>query len=193
MPAQYKVDQVAELKELFNGAEAVFVAEYRGLTVAQASALRKAIRAAGGKAKVARNRLAEIALDEVGLAKDVKMMKGPNLYVVAADNSPAVAKAIKDFSEVKENAAFVIKGGVMGKNLLDLNNVKALASMPSREELVAKAVGSIASPLRGLVTVLSGLPRGLVTVLSAIADKKKEAAPPRRARGHQKIWRREAA
>ena len=176
MPAQYKVDQVAELKELFNGAEAVFVAEYRGLTVAQASALRKAIRAAGGQAKVARNRLAEIALDEVGLAKDVKMMKGPNLYVVAAANSPDVAKAIKDFSEVKENAAFVIKGGVMGKNLLGLDNVKALASMPSREELVAKAVGSIASPLRGLVTVLSGLPRGLVTALSAIADKKKEAA-----------------
>ena len=176
MPAQYKVDQVAELKELFNGAEAVFVAEYRGLTVAQASALRKAIRAAGGQAKVARNRLAEIALDEVGLAKDVKMMKGPNLYVVAAANSPAVAKAIKDFSEVKENAAFVIKGGVVGKNLLGLDNVKALASMPSREELVAKAVGSIASPLRGLVTVLSGLPGGLVTALSAIADKKKEAA-----------------
>ena len=77
---------------------------------------------------------------------------------------------------MKENAAFVIKGGVMGKNLLGLDNVKALASMPSREELVAKAVGSIASPLRGLVTVLSGLPRGLVTALSAIADKKKEAA-----------------
>ena len=64
MPAQYKVEQVAELKQLFDGAEAVFVAEYRGLTVAQASALRKAIREAGGKAKVARNRLAEIALDD---------------------------------------------------------------------------------------------------------------------------------
>ena len=76
LPAQYKVDQVAELKQLFDGAEAVFVAEYRGLTVAQASALRKAIREAGGKAKVARNRLAEIALDEVGMAKDVVMMKG---------------------------------------------------------------------------------------------------------------------
>lgn len=176
MPAQYKVDQVAELKELFSGVEAIFVAEYRGLTVAQASALRKAIRSAGGKAKVARNRLAEIALDEVGLAKDVKMMKGPNLYVAAAMNSPAVAKAIKDFSELKENSAFVIKGGVMGKNVLSLDNVKALAAMPSRDELIAKAVGSIASPLRGLVTVLSGLPRGLVTALSAIADKKKEAA-----------------
>ena len=101
MPAQYKVDQVAELKQLFDGAEAVFVAEYRGLTVAQASALRKAIREAGGKAKVARNRLAEIALDEVGLAKDVVMMKGPNLYVVASNNSPAVAKAIKTFAEDK--------------------------------------------------------------------------------------------
>ena len=99
LPAQYKVDQVAELKELFNGAEAIFVTEYRGLTVAQSSALRKAIREAGGKAKVARNRLAEIALDEVGLAKDVVMMKGPNLYVVASNNSPAVAKAIKTFAE----------------------------------------------------------------------------------------------
>lgn len=176
MPAQYKIDQVAELKELFNGAEAIFVAEYRGLTVAQASMLRKAIRAVGGKAKVARNRLAGIALDEVGLSKDVKMMKGPNLYVIAATNSPAVAKAIKDFSEVKENAAFVIKGGVMGEKLLDLDNIKALAAMPSHDELIAKAVGSIASPLRGLVTVLSGLPRGLVTALSAIAGKKKEAA-----------------
>ncbi len=176
MPAQYKIDQVAELKELFTDAEAIFVAEYRGLTVAQSSALRKAIRDAGGKAKVARNRLAEIALDEVGMAKDVKMMKGPNLYIVAASNSPAVAKAIKTFSEDKANAAFVIKGGVMGQVILSLDSVKALAAMPSREELIAKAVGSIASPLRGLVTVLSGLPRGLVTVLSQIADKKKEAA-----------------
>ena len=169
LPAQYKVDQVAELKELFNGAEAIFVTEYRGLTVAQSSALRKAIREAGGKAKVARNRLAEIALDEVGLAKDVVMMKGPNLYVVASNNSPT-------FAEDKANAKFIIKGGVMGKEILSVDGIKALATMPSRDELVAKAVGSIASPLRGLVTVLSGLPRGLVTALSAIADKKKEAA-----------------
>lgn len=175
MPAQYKVEQVAELKELFNGAEAVFVAEYRGLTVAQSSVLRKAIREAGGKAKVARNRLAEIALDEVGLAKDVVMMKGPNLYIVASTNSPAVAKAIKTFSEDKANAKFIIKGGVMGHEILSVDGVKALAEMPSREELLAKAVGSIASPLRGLVTVLSGVPRGLVTVLSAVADKKKAA------------------
>ncbi len=176
VPAQYKIDQVAELKELFNGAEAVFVAEYRGLTVAQSSALRKAIREAGGKARVARNRLAEIALSEVGMPKDDAMMKGPNLYVVAPANSPAVAKAIKTFGENKENAKFVIKGGVMGGEILSLDGVKALASLPSRDELIAKAVGSIASPLRGLVTVLSALPRGLVTALSAIADKKKEAA-----------------
>ncbi|MGI6076338.1 MAG: 50S ribosomal protein L10 [Pyramidobacter sp.] len=176
MPAQYKVDQVAELKELFNGAEAFFVAEYRGLTVAQVSALRKAIREAGGKARVARNRLALIALSEDGLGHNPDMMKGPNLYIVASTNSPAVAKAITKFAEDKANAAFVIKGGFMGQNELTLDNIKALASMPSREELLAKAVGSIVSPLRGLVTVLSGLPRGLVTALSAIADKKKEAA-----------------
>lgn len=174
MPAQYKIEQVAELKELFNGAEAIFVAEYRGLTVAQASALRKVIREAGGKAKVARNTLAEIALTEVGLAKDDAMMVGPNIYVVAAANSPTVAKAIKTFGDAKENAAFVIKGGVMGQEILTADNVKALADMPSREELLARLVGAVASPMRGLVTVLSGVPRGLVTALSAIADKKKE-------------------
>lgn len=176
MPAQYKVDQVAELKEIFNGAEAFFVAEYRGLSVGQVSDLRKAIREAGGKARVARNRLALIALSEDGLGHNPHMMKGPNLYIVAPANSPAVAKAITKFAEDKANAAFVIKGGFMGQNELTLDNIKALASMPSRDELIAKAVGSIASPLRGLVTVLSGLPRGLVTALSAIADKKKEAA-----------------
>jgi large subunit ribosomal protein L10 len=176
LPAQYKVDQVAELKELFNGAEAFFVAEYRGLTVAQVSELRKSIREAGGKARVARNRLALIALADDGLGKDAEMMKGPNLYIVAPTNSPAVAKAITKFSENKENAAFVIKGGFLGTNPLSVDNIKALAKMPSREELIAKAVGSIASPLRGLVTVLSGLPRGLVTALSQIADKKKAAA-----------------
>lgn len=175
MPAQYKVEQVAELKELFAGAEAVFVAEYRGLTVAQSSELRKAIRDAGGHAKVARNTLAEIALTEAGLVKSDEMMVGPNIYVVAPTNSPAVAKAISDFAGKKENKAFVIKGGVMGTELLTLENVKALASMPSREELLAHAVGSIAAPLRGLVTVLSGPARGLVTALSQLAEKKTAA------------------
>lgn len=176
MPAQYKVEEVSALKELFSGAEAIFIAEYRGLTVAQISDLRKAVRTAGGKTRVARNRLAKIAFDEAGVAKDVELMKGPNLFVVAPTNSPAVAKAIKTFASDRANAAFVLKGGVMGQNLLSVDNVKALANMPSRDELLAKAVGSIASPLRGLVTVLSGVPRGLVTALNQIADKKKGEA-----------------
>lgn len=175
MPAQYKVEQVAELKELFAGAEAVFVAEYRGLTVAQSSELRKAIRDAGGHAKVARNTLAEIALTEVGLAKSDAIMVGPNMYVIANTNSPAIAKAISDFAAKKENQAFVIKGGVMGSEVLTVENVKALASMPSRQELLARAVGAIASPIRGLVTVLSGPARGLVTALSQLAEKKTAA------------------
>lgn len=174
MPAQYKVDQVAELKELFNGAEAIFVAEYRGLSVAQITDLRKAIRTAGGSAKVARNRLAKIALKEVEMPSPEDFMKGPNMYIVAAENSPAVAKAIKTFADDKANKAFAIKGGVMGTDILGLDQVKALADMPSREELLARAVGAIAGPMRGLVTVLSGLPRGLVTALSQIEDKKKE-------------------
>ena len=176
MPAQYKVEEVALLKEKVSGAEAVFVAEYRGLTVAQVSELRHAVRVAGGECKVARNTLMEIALNEVGLAKSDEIMVGPNVYVIAHTNCASVAKAVKDFGAKKENKAFVLKGGVMGQNVLTVANVMALASLPSREELIAQVVGTIAAPLRGLVTVLSGPARGLVTCLSQLAEKKGEAA-----------------
>ena len=85
------------------------------------------------------------------------MMKGPNLYVVAPENCPAVAKAIKTFAEKKENAKFVIKGGVMGAEVIDLKTVMALGSVPSREELLAKLVGCLSNPMRGLAVVLSEL------------------------------------
>ncbi len=176
MPAQYKIEQVAELKEKLTGAEAVFVAEYRGLTVAQISDLRKAVREAGGECKVARNTLMEIALTEAGLAKSDEIMVGPNVYVIAHSNCPGVAKAVKEFGAKKENKAFVIKGGVMGQNLLSLKDVMALAELPSRDEMLAQVVGTIAAPLRGLVTVLSGPARGLVTCLSQLAEKKGQAA-----------------
>lgn len=177
MPAQYKIDQVAELTEKVKGAEAIFVAEYRGLTVAQLSTLRHAVRAAGGECKVARNTLMKIALSNVGIVKDDAVMCGPAVYVIAHTNAPAVAKAIKTFAAAKENKAFVVKGGVMGSQIITVADIKALASMPSREQLLAMVVGTIAAPLQGLVTVLSAPARGLVTVLSQLAEKKGKEAP----------------
>lgn len=175
MPAQYKVEQVAELTGLFDGAEAIFMAEYRGLTVAQTSAFRKVVRDAGGFVKVARNTLVNIALENLGLAKADELLTGPNVFVVAPTESPAVAKAVKEFGEKKEHKAFILKGGIMGTSLLDAKAVEALASLPSRDQLLAQVVGTIAAPLRGLVTVLSGPARELVTCLSQLAEKKDAA------------------
>lgn len=172
MPAQYKIDEVQSLTELLTGAEAVFIAEYRGLTVAQTGELRNAVRQAGGSVRIARNTLVSIVLKECGMAVPEDLMTGPNLFVVAPSDSPAVAKAVKDFSAKKENKAFALKGGVMTENVMSVAQVEALAALPSKDQLRAQVVGTIAAPLRGLVTVLSGPARGLVTALSALAEKK---------------------
>ncbi len=176
MPASIKYELVSELKDRIEGAEAIFVCEYRGLTVAQATEIRRLVREAGGEMKVAKNTLVRIALTEVGMASPEDLTVGPNVYVIAPTNSPAVAKALKEFAAKKENKAMVIKGGVMGANVLTLDQVMALADLPSRDQLIAQVVGTIAAPLRGLVTVLSGPARGLVTCLSQLAEKKSSNA-----------------
>ncbi len=172
MPASVKYELVSELRDKLQGAEAVFVCEYRGLNVAQATEIRRLVREAGGEMKVAKNTLVRIALSEVGMASPEELTVGPNVYVIAPTNSPAVAKALKEFAAKKENKAMLIKGGVMGKDVLNLDKVLALADLPSRDQLIAMVVGTVAAPLRGLVTVLSGPARGLVTCLSQLADKK---------------------
>lgn len=172
MPASIKYQLVSELKNRLEGAEAVFICEYRGLTVAQVTEIRRLVRQAGGEIKVAKNTLVRIALGEVGMASPEDLTAGPNAYVIARNDSPAVAKALKDFADKKENKALVIKGGVMGSQILSLDQVMALADLPSRDQLIAQVVGTIAGPVRGLVTVLSGVPRGLVTCLSQLAEKR---------------------
>ncbi|PIE54614.1 MAG: 50S ribosomal protein L10 [Dethiosulfovibrio peptidovorans] len=172
MPASIKYELVDELKTKLDGAEAVFVCEYRGLTVAQATEIRRLVREAGGEIKVAKNTLVRIAMKDVGMAVSQELTVGPNAYVIAPQDSPAVAKALKEFAKKKENKALLIKGGVMGTDILSLDQVMALADLPSRDQLIAQVVGTMAGPLRGLVTVLSGPSRGLVTCLSQLAEKK---------------------
>lgn len=177
LPAQYKIDEVQNLTELMEGCEAMFIAEYRGLSVAQTSALRKAVRDAGGSVRIARNTLVSLVMNNLKMPVPEDLMVGPNLFVVAPTDCPAVAKALKDFASQKENKAFTLKGGVMGDSVMNSAQVEALASLPSKDQLRAQVVGTMVAPIRGLVTVLSGPARGLVTALSALADKKgKEAA-----------------
>lgn len=172
MPTQVKRETIDSLAEQLKKSNAVFITEYRGLTVRKVSACRKLIRQAGGEMKVCKNSLMRIALTESEMPIATGMDAGPNGYVFSYGDVVAVAKAIRDFSKEKGNEALVVKGAIFEGQLLTKEQVFALADLPSREQLIAQAVGSIAAPLRGLVTVLSGPQRGLVTALAQIKDKK---------------------
>ncbi|WP_040825557.1 50S ribosomal protein L10 [Thermanaerovibrio velox] len=176
MPTKAKEQNIEQLVEMLGRSEAVFICEYRGLTVKKMTDVRSRVRKAGGEIKVAKNTLMRIALERAGLPTVDPYEQGPNAYVFAYGDVAAVAKELRDYSKEKGNEALVIKGGVMGKDLLSKDQVMALADLPSREVLIAQVVGTMAAPLRGLVTVLSGPARGLVTCLSQIKDKKENAA-----------------
>lgn len=177
MPAKSKYEDVSALREKLSKCEAVFVAEYRGMTVAQSTTLRAKVRAAGGEMKVAKNTLMEIAMREEGMtAIPESMNTGPNVYTLAYGDPVAVAKVLKDAFREKANKAFSLKGGVLGSNVLSVANVEALADLPSRDVLIGQVVRTIAAPLTGLVTVLSGPIRNLANCVNQIKDKKEKAA-----------------
>ncbi|MPN20715.1 50S ribosomal protein L10 [bioreactor metagenome] len=177
MPTQAKRESIDMLAEALKRSDAVFITEYRGLTVKKISAVRKLIRQAGGEMKVCKNTLMRIALKECNMVQASEIDFGPNGYVLSYGDAAAVAKAIRDFSKEKGNEALVIKGAILGgQQLLSKEQVFALADLPSKETLIAQVVGTIAAPLRGLVTVLSGPQRNFVTVLERIKEQKESAA-----------------
>ncbi|HZT12047.1 MAG TPA: 50S ribosomal protein L10 [Candidatus Baltobacteraceae bacterium] len=173
MPTAKKSDAIGELKDRLAQAGNLFFTNYAGLTVEEITRLRGELRKDGSTYAVAKNTLFSIAAGE-DLAKQLEQyLHGPTAIVFAGTDPVAPAKALKKFSDdvksIEVKAAY-IEGRVVGAD-----QVKALAALPSREELIAKMVGSIASPLRGLVTVLSGNQSGLVRVLNSIREKKEAA------------------
>src|SRR3569833_3337762 len=138
-----KAESISELSGVFKASEVVVVAHYAGLTVAQMQTLRQQMRAAGARVKVAKNRLAKIALKDTDAASIAPLLKGPTVLAYSGDPVAAPKVAI-DFA--KANEQFVILGGSMGKTALDPNGVKALASLPSLDELRAKIVGLLVAP-----------------------------------------------
>ena len=176
MPTEFRIQQVEMLKEMLGKAETVFICEYRGLTVAKITDIRSRIRKAGGEMKIARNTLMRLALDEMGHPAPEELTSGPNVYTLVYGEISEVAKTLREFSKEKGNEALVVKGGIMGKEALSQAQVFALADLPSKDQLRAQVVGTIAGPLRGLVTVLSGPARGLVTCLSQVQEQKEKAA-----------------
>lgn len=167
-----KRELVSTMNEVFKEANVVVVAHYAGLTVAELTALRGKARQVGVSVKVAKNRLVKLALQGTDSDHIADLFTGPTL-VAYSDDPVAAPKVATDFA--KTNDKLVILGGAMGKTNLDPNGVKALASLPSLDELRGKLIGLIQAPATKIATVVSAPAAQLARVFGAYA-KKDEAA-----------------
>jgi large subunit ribosomal protein L10 len=167
-----KEELVSALNGVFKDSAVVVVAHYSGLTVAQMQKLRKEMKAAGATVRVAKNRLVKIALDGTDVASISGLMKGPTILAYSQD-PVAAPKVATDFA--KTNDKFVVLGGAMGTTALNPDGVKALASMPSLDELRAKLVGLIQAPATKIAQLSTAPAAKLARVFGAYA-KRDEAA-----------------
>jgi large subunit ribosomal protein L10 len=169
MPNKAKVELVNRIREDLSAADAVWVVDYRGLTVKQAENLRAHIREQGAALKVYKNSFTQRALAELELPSLGEVLEGPSAFVFVSGDPVASAKTLKTFA--KENENLKVKGGLLNKEVVTADQIKAIADLPSREELIARLIGSIRSPLAGIVQVLNGPASKLVRTLDAIAEK----------------------
>ena len=174
MPKQNKIDAVAEITADMKGADIYFFVDYRGLTFAEATELRKRLRKVDTDLKVVKNTLGKRAAAAAGVEGLDELLVGPTAIAYVHGDPAKTAKTIQDFIKEKKKAA--IRGGKLQRSLLSAAQIEALASLPSREQLIAQVVGAIASPLQGLANVLAGPIRGLVGVLAQVQDQKASAA-----------------
>lgn len=172
MPTARKETAIAELRDRLAGAQSLFLTDYQGLTVDEITKLRAELRKDGNTYAVVKNTLFRIAGGDVATALDA-FLSGPTGIVFAGTDPVAPAKAIKTFGDATKKLG--IKAAYIDGQVVDAAQVEALAKLPPKIELIARLVGSLASPLRGLVTVLSGNQSGLVRVLNAIREQKDAA------------------
>jgi len=159
---------VEELGQIFESSGVVVVAHYEGLTVAEMQDLRGRMREAGGSVRVAKNRLAKIALEGKPAASIAEYLTG--MTVLAYSEDPvAAAKVMDKYS--KDNDKLVILGGAMGEDALDQAGVKAVAAMPSREELIAQIVSQIGAPASNIAGAVGAPASNIASILSTIEEK----------------------
>ena len=163
---------VAEVSAQVAGAQSIIVAEYRGLGVVDITVLRAQARSKGVYLRVLKNTLARRALAGTPFEGLADKLIGPLIYGISAD-PVAAAKTLSEFA--KGNEKLVIKAGAMPNHVMDVNGVKALASLPSREELLSKLLGTMQAPIAQFVRTLNEVPTKLVRGLAAVRDAKQAA------------------
>ena len=163
---------VAEVSAQVAGAQSIIVAEYRGLEVGNITALRAQARKNGVYLRVLKNTLVRRAVAGTPFEGLQGAMVGPLIYGISKD-PVAAAKTLHDFA--KSNDKLVLKAGAMANYVMDANGVKALATMPSREELLSKLLGTMQAPIAQFVRTLNEVPTKFVRGLAAVRDAKEAA------------------
>jgi len=163
---------VEQVSKALAGAQAAIVAEYRGLTVAKMTELRREARDAGVYLKVVKNTLARRALKDSGFECLDQHFVGP-LALAASEDPVAVAKVLSRFQ--KDNDVFAIKAGAMSGNVLSHDEIQALAKLPGRDELLAILVGTLQAPVQKFVQTLNEVPSKFVRTLAAVRDAREAA------------------
>ena len=168
MDRAQKEKVVEELGQIFESSGVVVVAHYEGMTVAQMQDLRAEMRAVGGSVRVAKNRLAKIALEGKPAAVMAGLLKG--MTVMAYSEDPVAAAKVAE-AYAKKNEKFVILGGAMGNAVLDPAGVKAVSQLPSREELIASVVACIGAPASQLAGAIGAPGANIAGILKTIEER----------------------
>jgi large subunit ribosomal protein L10 len=172
MPTDAKRQAVTALAEMLRGSTAIAVADYRGLKVSEMQTVRRSLRASGVELHVAKNRLLKIAADQADLADLKPMLEGPTALATISGDEVALAKALQD--AFRPFRVVTVRGGLLGNRAIDAASLARMASLPSREVLLGRLAGGIASPITGFASVLAANLRNLAGVLNAVADQKQQ-------------------
>ena len=172
---QEKVQSVAELKEKLSTTKGAVLTNYRGLTVAQDTKLRRKLREAGVEYRVFKNTLTRIAAKEAGIEGLDPYLEGPTAIALSMTDPVAPAKVISDFVKENKLQTLEVKAGLVEGKVIDASGVKALSNLPPREVLIAQVMAGMQAPIAGFVNVLSGTMRNLVYALDAVRQQKESA------------------
>ena len=169
---------VAQLKEQLESAKGVVLTSYKGLTVAQDTELRRELREAGVSYHVVKNTMLRIAAKEAGIEGIEEHLEGTTAFAFSTEDAVAPAKVICGFikkNKLEDAEVLTVKVGMVEGKVIGVDEVKALAALPSREELIAKLLGSMNAAISNTVNVLQGVIRNAVYVLDAIRSQKESA------------------
>ena len=173
MPTDEKRQAVTELADLLRSSSAMAVADYRGLKVSEMQSVRKSLRDAGVQLHVAKNRLLKIAADQADRTELKPMLEGPTALATISGDEVTLARALQE--AFRPYKVVTVRGGLLGGAVVDATGLARMASLPTREVLLGKFAGGIASPLTGFAGVLAANLRNLAGVLNALADQKQQS------------------